>query len=134
MFPAGSTVIVSAPARTLTAGSPNRFASGVARMSAPGPLAAENSEPSANTVVLPGPDLFAVMVCGHPHSWLCARPAGSLVVVNGPGECVRHDTVDNDPPRGAIPVQLRVGPGPGDDGPMAADADQIVLDQCDSAF
>jgi hypothetical protein len=46
-------------------------------------------------------------------------PAGSLVEVNAPGLCPRHDTLDNDPDEGALPVQLRVGPGSGDDGPVA---------------
>src|SRR5215469_8480601 len=29
--------------------------------------------------------------------WLCAWPAGSLVEVDAPGDCLRHDTPDNDP-------------------------------------
>src|SRR5262249_1072929 len=51
--------------------------------------------------------------------WLCAWPAGSLVEVNAPGLCPRHDPLDNDPDEGALPVQLRVGSGSGDDGPVA---------------
>jgi hypothetical protein len=44
---------------------------------------------------------------------------GPLVEVNAPGLRLRHDTPDNRRATGALSVQLRVGPGSGDDGPMA---------------
>ena len=43
----------------------------------------------------------------------------ALVEVNAPGECLGHDALDNDPGISALPVQVRVGPGSGDDGPLA---------------
>src|SRR5262249_60599268 len=72
-----------------------------------------------------GPALLQVMKTSElnrpfvPLTFGCACPAGSLVEVNAPGVCRRHDTLDNDPGIGALPVQLRVGPGSSDDGPMA---------------
>lgn len=44
---------------------------------------------------------------------------GSLVEVNAPRLPLRHDTPDNDRATGALPVQVRVGPGSGGDRPVA---------------
>ena len=43
----------------------------------------------------------------------------SSVEVNAPGLRRRHDTPDNDRATGALPVQVRVGPGSGGDRPVA---------------
>jgi hypothetical protein len=65
----------------------------------------------SNRPIKPGPS------CRQPFP-MCSS-CGPLVEVDAPGVCLRHDTLDNDPGSSALPVQLRVGPGSGDDGPLA---------------
>jgi hypothetical protein len=62
MLPSGAAEPVTAPAVTLTVGSPNRFASAGARKTPVRPLTAKRAEPSANTVNFASPDTFSVMV------------------------------------------------------------------------
>src|SRR5215468_1192391 len=58
--------------------------------------------------------------------WLCACPAGSLVEVNAPGKCFGHDTVGQDRAPRALPAQLRVAPGSGDNNPKVGEIDTAV--------
>src|SRR6516164_7202517 len=57
-----------------------------------------------------------------------ARPqtAVLLVEMNAAGECFRDDTVISDRAPGALPVQVRIRPGPGDDNPLAREVDSAV--------
>src|SRR5215470_13991750 len=59
--PVAASVVVSAPAVTLTGGSPNRFAWVAVRNSPLWPLAVTVAEPSAFVIIFPGPDTFSVM-------------------------------------------------------------------------
>src|SRR5215467_3986832 len=59
--PSAATVVVSAPAVTLTGGSPNRCACAAVRKFSLWPLAVMVTEPSAWVVSFPGPDTFSVM-------------------------------------------------------------------------
>jgi len=62
MLPSAAIDPVSAPAVTLTVGSPKRFASAGVRKFPVRPLAAKIADPSGDTVNFTGPDAFSVMV------------------------------------------------------------------------
>src|SRR6516164_3858686 len=77
--PSGASDSVSAPAVTLTVGSPKRAASAGVRMAKFGPFRSSMTDPSGFTVIFAGPDPFKVTVfpvsrfVNEPVSWPVTR-------------------------------------------------------------